>query len=333
VLACGVYACLLLCTSSLGVATAAADTLQVGPHRALKTPGAAARIAHAGDTVEIDAGLYDNDYATWSQDNLTIRGVGGVPHLRSSGLIPNGKAIWIIRGNNTLIEHVEFSGAKVKDTNGAGIRHERGHLTLRDTFFHHNEFSILTGGAPGATLDVESSEFWYQKRDNTYSHGIYVGALLRFTMRDSVVKGTDRGHQIKSRALANYIIDNRIEDGAEGNSSRLIDLPNCGLSFVTGNTMQKGALTQNINAIGYGAEGCEGRTDRQRHLYVENNTFVNEAQMSVLVNNHVDAEVLVANNRMVGPGIFLVGKGVESGNVRTSPARGHGSDSTSPTGT
>jgi len=104
--------------------------LHVGPGKALKTPSEAARLAKSGDTIEIDAGLYPNDYASWHQDNLTIRGVGGMAHLPSSGLIPNGKAIWIVSGDNMLIENVEFSGAQVVDTNGAGIRHEGGNLTL-----------------------------------------------------------------------------------------------------------------------------------------------------------------------------------------------------------
>jgi hypothetical protein len=158
------YTSLLLYASPPHVANAAPTTLHVGPQKSLKTPSAAAVLAKAGDIIEIDAGVYNNDYVTWTQDDLTIRGKGGMAHLQSRGLIPNGKAIWVIRGNNTVIENVEFSGAKVEDVNGAGIRHESGHLILRNTFFHHNEFSILTGNEPGSTLDIESSRIWYQIR-------------------------------------------------------------------------------------------------------------------------------------------------------------------------
>lgn len=309
---------LLACLVAGGTATASPTTLRVGPERTLKTPSDAARLAKPGDTVEIDAGLYLNDYAVWDQANLTIRGMGGMAHLQSTELIPNGKAIWIVSGNNTTIENIEFSGARVADTNGAGIRHEGGNLTLRNTFFHHNEFSVLTGAYPQASLDIESSRFWFQKRKNTFSHGIYVGTLKRFTLVGSHIKGTDRGHQIKSRALENYIFYNRIEDIPEGTSSRLVDLPNCGLSFIMGNDLQQALTTQNGDAIGYGAEGCEGRSPRQRRLFVVNNTFVNEAWNGTLVKNHAKGDVLVANNLIFGRAHVLLGKGEKLNNVSLS---------------
>jgi hypothetical protein len=236
-------------------------------------------------------------------------------HLQSDALIPNGKAIWIVSGNNTVIENVEFSGARVVDTNGAGIRHEGGNLTLRNTYFHHNEFSVLTGAYPDASLDVISSRFYFQRRAGTFSHGIYVGELGRFTITGSHLKGTDRGHQIKSRALENHILYNRIEDVGGGNSSRLVDLSNCGLSYIIGNDMQQAGTSQNLNAIGYGPEGCEGRSARQHRLLVVNNTFVNEAIIGTFVRNHTNGDVLVANNLVFGRADFLQGNGVQQNNV------------------
>jgi len=292
-----------------------ATTWLVGPERKLRTPSDAAPMTKSGDTIEIDAGTYVNDYTTWRQENITLRGVGGMAHLQSTKLIPNNKAIWIVSGNNIVIENMEFSGARVVDTNGAGIRHEGGDLTLRNTYFHHNEFSVLTGAHLEASLVIESSRFWFQKREGTFSHGIYVGGLKSFTITGSHFKGTDRGHQIKSRALENHILYNRIEDVASGNSSRLVDLPNCGLSYIIGNDMQQAPTTENSDAIGYGAEGCEERTDQQRRLFVVNNTLVNEAMTGTLVRNHAGAYVLVANNLVFGGGDFLLGEGIKENNV------------------
>lgn len=307
-------------------ASSTAATLSVGPDKALKNPSDAARIARSGDTVEIDAGLYTNDYAVWHQDDLTLRAVGGMAHLEATVLIPNGKAIWIISGNNVTVENIEFSGARVTDTNGAGIRHESGNLTLRNMFFHRNEFSILTGGDKKASLTIEDSRFWHQRRPGRFSHGMYIGALKKFSLSGSHIMGTDRGHQIKTRALENHILYNRIEDIPGGNSSRLIDFSNCGRSFVIGNDMHQSDTTQNIDAIGYGAEGCEGRSAVQKQLYVVNNTFINEASNGALVRNHVGGDALVVNNLFFGRGRFLLGKGNKSNNVSVNLNRWqHGS--------
>lgn len=306
---------LLACATTVRALPAAttAQTLRVGPERALTRPSEAARLARPGDTVEIDAGVYENDHATWQQDDLVIRAVGGTAHLAFSGNIPNGKAIWIVAGNNVLIENIEFSGATVRDSNGAGIRHERGNLTLRNTYFHHNEFSVLTGEDREASLVIDSSRFHHQKRPGRFSHGLYIGALKRFTLVGSHVTGTDRGHQVKSRARENHIRYNRIEDIPGGNSSRLVDLPNCGLSFVVGNDLHQADSTQNVDAIGYGAEGCDDRTEEERRLFVVNNTFVNEAWNGALVRNHAGGQVSVFNNLTYGRGRFLLGRG-EKGN-------------------
>ncbi len=49
--------------------------LLVGPTRSLKTPSAASQVAKDGVVIQIDAGLYSGDTATWRQNNLTIQGL------------------------------------------------------------------------------------------------------------------------------------------------------------------------------------------------------------------------------------------------------------------
>ena len=68
-----------------------------------------------GDTINVDAGTYVNDYVSISK-NITLQGIGGMIKLVSIGLIPNGKAIFITSGNIT-IDNFEFSGATVSDGN------------------------------------------------------------------------------------------------------------------------------------------------------------------------------------------------------------------------
>jgi len=66
----------------------------------LKKPSDAARIAPDGALVMIHAGYYLNDVAVWRQNNLRIVGVKGSARLFSTGKVAEGKAIWVITGNN-----------------------------------------------------------------------------------------------------------------------------------------------------------------------------------------------------------------------------------------
>jgi hypothetical protein len=307
--------------AGVSVARDAGQVWRVGSQRRFRLPSEVVPHVRDGDTVEIDAGTYRNDYATWTQNGITLRGIGGMAHLKSSGLIPNGKAIWVIDGHDVLIENIEFSGASVRNTNGAGIRHQGGRLTLRNTFFHDNEFSILSGKLPEADILVTDSRFWHQKRPIRHSHGIYIGRARSLRLIGNHFTGTSKGHQVKSRALHNLIAYNRIEDTEGGDSSRLIDLPNCGYSIVLGNELHQAATSDNFNAIGYGPEGCGHRDARHRQLYVAHNTFINEAPWGELVRNFAQGEVLVANNLVFGAGTYLHGAGSEKGNVRLSLGR------------
>src|SRR5690349_12422934 len=74
-----------------------ARVLQVGMGKAFSVPSKAAAAAKDGDVVEIDAGTYRGDVAVWRANNLTIRGVGGRPHLEAAGANAQGKAIWVIQ--------------------------------------------------------------------------------------------------------------------------------------------------------------------------------------------------------------------------------------------
>src|SRR5262245_53559515 len=107
---------LLACAGVLvsGTAAAAQTIWQVGSTRALKTPSQAAAVAKDGDTVAIDSEVYLGDVATWRQNNLTLRAVGQARAvLRANGNSAGGKGIWVITGNNVLVENIEFAEAKV----------------------------------------------------------------------------------------------------------------------------------------------------------------------------------------------------------------------------
>ena len=83
-----------------------------------------------------------------------------------------------------------------------------------------------------------------------------------------------------------------------------------------GNDMHQAATSENFHALGYGAEGCERRTEEQMQLFVINNTFVNEAHSGQFVSNFAGGDVLVANNLVFGRGRLLSGDGTDINNIR-----------------
>jgi hypothetical protein len=257
----------------------AARVIRVGPRSDVRSVAQAARLARDGDVIEIDAGEYRDDVATWPQNDLTIRAIGGRARMTSTGVSADDKAIWVIKGNRVLIENVEFAGARVPDHNGAGIRHEGGKLTVRNCLFERNEMGLLTWNSEAAELIVEGSEF----RDNavaaTYrrgdpiGHQIYVGSIARFTLRDSYVHHGAFGHLVKSRARENFVIGNRITDEEDGRASYELEFPNGGVAYVIGNIIEQGPHTENWYIISYGAEGYRWPQDQ---LFLVNNTLVDD---------------------------------------------------------
>ena len=308
---------LALLLALTAVPAARADTLLVGPQHALKTPSEAARVARDGDVVEIEPGLYAGDAAVWMPNRLTIRGRGGRAHLRADGAQAEGKAIWVIKGAGYTIEDIEFSGAKVADRNGAGIRAQGPGLTVRNSFFHDNENGVLAGGHLESDIVIEHSEFARNGAGDGQSHNIYIGQARSFTLRYSYSHHAVVGHNVKSRAIKNYIVYNRIADEQDGRASLAIDLPDGGLSFVMGNLIQQGPENDNRTIVAYGLEGYKNLLNE---LYFVSNTVVNDDPKGgrfVYIRPGADA-VRVINNLFAGPGELLAGKAESRNNLRTA---------------
>ncbi len=247
--------------------------LCVGPGFRYATPSAAALEVKDGQSVGIAAGEYAGDVAVWRAHDLTITGVGGRAHLRAAGAHAEGKAIWVIKGDRARIEHIEFSEAKVPDRNGAGVRLEGTHLTVRHCYFHDNETGILTGKNAASDVVVEFSEFARSGAPGAHPHNIYIGNVRSFTLKWSYLHHARVGHNVKSRAAVNHIYYNRIMDETSGRSSYSIDLPDGGLAYVVGNLIQQGPLTEHRNIVAYGAEHL---LYPKNQLYLINNTLVND---------------------------------------------------------
>lgn len=271
-------------------------TLHVGRDKSYQTVRAAAEAALPGDVVLIDAGTYSADVATWRADNVTVRAIGGRAHLSADGAQEGGKAIWVVQGRNFTAEGIEFSGAKVPDQNGAGIRSETpGTLILRDCYFHDNEDGIL-GGAD--SMVIENCVFDRNGAGDGRTHNIYASGRS-FTLRGCTTRRAVVGHNVKTRAKNNYILYNRILDEASGTTSYEVDVPDCGRTYLIGNVIEQGPMSENATIVSYGAESATNVQD----LYVVNNTIVNDRPGDAIFLRLRDGtKALIQNNILYGTG-------------------------------
>lgn len=290
----------------------------VGPGKPYAAPCAAIAAAQPGDVVEIAAGTYTGDSCSSSTPNLTITGVGGRPHIIAPGTIPNQKGIWALSGANTVVRNVEMSGAAVPDQNGAAIRVEGGgDLTLVGSYLHDNENGILTGAGAESDIVVDSTELARNGFGDGQSHNIYVGTARSFTMRRSWSHDAKVGHLVKSRALRNDIVANRLT-GQAGSGSYELDLPNGGVSRVAGNAFQQGPATQNPALVAF---GLEGSLHPGSALTLVNNTFVNDRTGSApAVRTAVPAQAF--NNLVAGTTAFVSDAGSTLGANCITPTPG-----------
>ena len=277
-----------------------------------------------GDTVHIEAGVYDNDkQVTWRKHNLVIKGVGGQPTLKAGSIIANdasnGKGIFVIAGNNTTVENIAFTNAKVKDNNGAGIRQEGTNLVVRHCLFDGNEMGLLAGGTiANCTILIEYCEFLNggSMANPGFQHNIYINHVDTFIFRfnfshDAIAQG----HELKSRANHNFIYYNRISN-LTSVDSRNIDLPNGGTTVIVGNVIEQNQASANSNIIAFGMEGLTNPAPH--NLFIAHNTIVNKKSTGSFVQvNGIDS-LFMYNNIFCGAqtGGFLLGsyKGLDTSN-------------------
>ncbi len=290
--------------------------LRVGPGRTFTIPSQAAKAVRDNDVVEIDAGTYRADVAVWRANNLVLKAVGGRVHLDAAGRSAEGKATWVIKGRNTTVDGVEFSGSRVRDLNGAGIRLEGSGLTVRNSYFHDNEMGLLTGSNAESDIVIEYSEFARNTVDyhktGRLGHNIYIGNVRSFTLRHSYIHDATIGHNVKSRAQTNKILYNRIMDGPTGGSSYLVDLSNGGRSYLVGNVFHQSPKNDNASLINFSAEGA---TNVDQRLFIINNTFVNDDVKGTFVQNRGPESATIKNNILVGPGMVVTGAAEISNNL------------------
>ncbi len=253
--------------SFLLAAPAHAATLQVGPGRAFDRPSAAAQAARDGDTIVIAPGDY-YDCAIWTHDRLTIAGSG--PGVVITDTICQGKALFIVRGNDTTIRDITFTRARVADNNGAGIRAEGGDLMVESSRFINNQVGLLDGGRPGSTVRIVNCDFTANGvRDiGPPSPALSVGAIATLRVEGSRFENSHGGADILSNAGRTELIGNRIEDGGTGVRDALVVLANGGNLVMEDNLLRRAPSVARFNAAVHAYAGPAGKLEFRRNTLV-----------------------------------------------------------------
>lgn len=273
----------------------------VGPGQTYATPCAAIAAAGAYDTIQIDAaGNYNGDVCTWSTSGLTLQGIDGRPHIDAAGQNSQGKAIWVIGGDDTTIDNIELSGCTANDGNGAGIRQEGHNLTVLHSYFHDNQDGILAGDLSGSTITIRYSEFYNNGAGDGGTHNVYINHVDQLVFEFNWSHHAVVGHLLKTRALQNIIRYNRFTGESNGTESYEVTMPNAGTSFVIGNLIEQPATSENSAMLDYSSEPMGVNPDN--HLYVINNTFVNDLGHGTFIQTGAASQIVAKNNVFYGGG-------------------------------
>ncbi len=190
---------------------ASAATLTVGKDQELPTPSAAAQQAQSGDTVEIEPGTY-YDCAVWKQNHLII--AGAAPGVVITDTACEGKALFVITGNEVTIRDLTLARARVPDGNGAGIRLEGDGLTLQRVKFENDQVGLLAGADSENPIAVTDCVFQGGGRGGDRPmFAVMVGASHVLRIEGSTFTG-GMGGQVSTSALRTELSGNHIGDGS-----------------------------------------------------------------------------------------------------------------------
>ena len=273
--------------------------LTVGPGQQFGTIADAVAASSSGDTIDVQAGTYTNDFV-YIGYSLTLQAVGGEVKMVATVEPYDGKAIITegVPGANVAINGFDISGAAVGDDNGAAVRYEGGNLSLSNDYFHNNQEGLLGAADPNGSITVDNSEFAFNGDGSGFTHGIYAGHIAGLTITNSYFHDTAEGHEIKSRANNTTVTDSRVFDN-QSTASYSIDLPNGGNATISNDVIEQGPNSDNPFIIAYGEEG---QSNPGTAVSISGNTIVNDQHNGndAVVLNRTGTAPSFTNNQVWG---------------------------------
>ena len=216
-----------------------------------------------------------------------------------------GKAAFVLRGQESIVDGLVFRGINVPDGNGAGIRTEMGNLTVRNSMFLDSQEGILGGQPSNQKIVIDRSTFsgLGQCETTDCSHSIYLANQGSVTVTNSRFERGTGGHYVKLRVPNVSITDNSFDDTAGRKTNYMIDLPEGGTGLIARNTMVQGRNKENWT--GFIVVAAEARKYPSTGLRVEGNDATlapGETRSPAFVASYSKDRLALGTNRL-GQGI------------------------------
>ena len=221
-------------------------------------------------TIRIAPGRYA-DCAVQSDGDVTF--IAEVPGQSTfEGEACEDKAGLVLRGRSTHVEGLIFANEHSSSGNGAGIRAERGKISISQSWFRDSQQGILSSDDPAGSITVDKSTF---TRLGTCAfsagcaHSIYVGNFGALTVTRSRFEIGRGGHYLKSRAARIGVFGNSFDDSAGKWTNYMIDLPAGATGRIANNWFVQGREKENYSA--FIAVGAEEKLHSSAGLMIEAN--------------------------------------------------------------
>jgi len=281
------------------------------PYTVVETGQGYARLQQAVDA--IGAGRGTIAISSGRHADCAVQRDGTVSYLAAEpgaaifdGTTCEGKAALVLRGQAAEVSGLVFQNMNVPDYNGAGIRLERGNLTVALSWFRDSQQGILTADDSGGRIVIDRSTF---SRLGTCdgpggcAHSIYIGdyGLLRVT-RSRFEEGRG-GHYVKSRAARADIASSSFDDARGRATNYMIDLPEGSVGQISNNWFVQGQDKENYSA--FIAVAAEGKTHTSTGLTIVGN----DARLATGVQRNTtfvadwSGDTLSLGENTLGPGL------------------------------
>ena len=249
-----------------------------GPYTVKETGKSYGRLQDAVDA--IGGGKGTVVIAPGRYADCAVQEAGDVSYLAAQpgavifdGKICEDKAAFVFRGFNASVSGITFQNMNsIYSGNAAGIRQEKGNLTVVQSWFKDSQQGILGNADPTGRIVIDKSTFT-NLGTCAYSggcaHSVYIGeyGLLRVT-RTRFERGFG-GHYLKSRSAQVQIAGNSFDDSKGVSGNYIIDLPLGATGQITNNWIVQGPEHNNHAALI--AIAAEGRKNSSNGLVISGN--------------------------------------------------------------